>query len=266
MVLAGTDWAVAHRPGRGRPVLLLHGFTGTSLDFEPVLEAFEGRPVWAPDLPGHARTANTPRPPAPTFQAVRAGLHALVDAAGEPPDTFGYSMGGRLALDAVVLGRLPVRRLVLLGASSGLADPQARAARRIADAALAERLLEEGTPAFLRTWAAQPMFAHLRARMGEPAWRRLSQRRAEANAAGLAAALRGLGTGEMADLTPSLGACATPVLCVAGAEDEKFVALGRRLAAELPHGRFASVETAGHAAHLERPAACIALLRGFLAD
>lgn len=264
--LAGNAWAVAHRPGRGRPVLLLHGFTGTGLDFGPVLGAFEGRPLWAPDLPGHGRTARTARPPAADFETARAALRALVENTGEAPDVFGYSMGGRLALDAALCGALPHRRLVLLGASAGLPDAHARAERRAADAVQAERILHEGTAGFLRTWAAQPMFAHLRARLGESAWRRLQQRRAEAPAEGLAAALRGLGTGEMADLTPRLVTCETPTLCIAGAEDEKFVALGRAMAAALPHGRFATLEGAGHAAHLERPAACIALLRGFLAD
>jgi 2-succinyl-6-hydroxy-2,4-cyclohexadiene-1-carboxylate synthase len=264
--LAGADWAVAHRPGRGRPLLLLHGFTGTGLDFEPVLAAFEGRPLWAPDLPGHGRTAGTPRPPTPSFPTVRAGLRALVEVAGEAPDVFGYSMGGRLALDAVLHGALPHRRLMLLGAAPGLADPHARAERRAADALLAERLEREGTGAFLHTWGAQPMFAHLRRRLGEAAWKRLQQRRAEAPALGLASALRGLGTGEMTDATPGLAGCGAPTLCIAGAEDTKFVALGRTMAAALPHGRFASVEMAGHAAHLERPTACIPLLRGFLAD
>lgn len=264
--LAGADWAVAHRPGRGRPVLLLHGFTGTGLDFAPVVEAFGDRPLWAPDLPGHGRTAHSPRPPTPNFPTVRAGLCALVEVAGEAPDVFGYSMGGRLALDAVLRGALPHRRLALLGAAPGLADPHARAERRAADALLAERLEREGTAAFLHTWGAQPMFAHLRRRLGEPAWKRLQRRRAEAPPEGLAAALRGLGTGEMDDATPGLSDCAAPTLCIAGAEDEKFVTIGRTLAAALPRGRFATVENAGHAAHLEQPMACIALLRGFLAD
>jgi 2-succinyl-6-hydroxy-2,4-cyclohexadiene-1-carboxylate synthase len=55
-------------------------------------------------------------------------------------------------------------------------------------------------------------------------------------------------------------------LVVAGEQDEKFTALGHRLVDGIgPNARFAAVPDAGHAAHLERPAAFLGVLRGFLA-
>ena len=52
-----------------------------------------------------------------------------------------------------------VTRLVLVGASPGLADPAERAARRAADDALAARIETLDIEAFAREWGAQPLFA-----------------------------------------------------------------------------------------------------------
>lgn len=266
-VLGDSVWAVTRRQGHGRPVLLLHGFTGTGPDFSPMLAAFGSRPVLAPDLPGHGRTSRGARPPNCDFETVRCGLRALLEAGGtsaEAPDVVGYSMGGRIALDAVLSGVLPVNRLVLIGATAGLENDGERLRRRASDAAWAARVRALGTRRFLALWQSQPMFARLRERCDPSEWARIQRRRAEADPQGLAAALRGLGTGEMPDYGPALASLACPVLCLAGAEDEKFTAQSKVIAAVAPAGRFEPVPGAGHAAHLEQPTACGALVGAFL--
>jgi pimeloyl-ACP methyl ester carboxylesterase len=56
-----------------------------------------------------------------------------------------------------------------------------------------------------------------------------------------------------------------PVLVLAGEGDDKFVALGRRLAAAIgSNASFNVVPGAGHAAHLEQPDAFVALLHPWL--
>jgi 2-succinyl-6-hydroxy-2,4-cyclohexadiene-1-carboxylate synthase len=54
---------------------------------------------------------------------------------------------------------------------------------------------------------------------------------------------------------------------LAGALDEKFVALGRRIQESVgDNATFATVPGAGHAAHLEQPEAFLAVVRPWLAD
>jgi 2-succinyl-6-hydroxy-2,4-cyclohexadiene-1-carboxylate synthase len=77
---------------------------------------------------------------------------------------------------------------------------------------------------------------------------------------GLAAALRGIGTGAMAPLWDRLGELAMPVTLAAGEHDAKFLALARRMAARSPRAAVAVVSGSGHAAHLEAPAAVAGLL------
>src|SRR5215207_1390539 len=142
-----------------------------------------------------------------------------------------------------------VRRRVLVGASPGIADPAERAARAAEDAAVAARIEAIGLEAFAREWGAQPLFAGMPRGIAEIA----HADRMRNTAAGLAAALRGLGTGVMPPLCDRLGELTVPVELLVGERDEKFLAIAERMAAALTHARLHVVPGAGHAAHLEAP-------------
>jgi 2-succinyl-6-hydroxy-2,4-cyclohexadiene-1-carboxylate synthase len=244
-------------------VIFLHGFTGTGLDVLPLLPALAGPEVVSPDLPGHGATPPPPDGPEATPKAVRAALASLV--AG-PFDLIGYSQGGRLALDFACSpeSRDRVRRLVLISASPGLADPDERAARTAADATLADRLEADGTAAFLDVWNRQPMFARSPERLGQYDWARLVAPRLAASASGLATALRGLGTAALPPRWAALRDLRRPVLLLTGAEDAKFGSVARTMCAHLPAARHVEVPGAHHAAHLENPTAAGEAIAGFL--
>src|SRR5215217_5161326 len=117
------------------PLVLLHGFTQTRRSWEGVIAVLRAPRVVAPDLPGHGSAAD--RRPA-SFSACAAYVRAVAD--GGPCTLCGYSMGGRIALYTALAFPGLVSRLVLIGASPGLADEGERAARRASDEALADRL------------------------------------------------------------------------------------------------------------------------------
>jgi pimeloyl-ACP methyl ester carboxylesterase len=72
-------------------------------------------------------------------------------------------------------------------------------------------------------------------------------------AAGLAAALRGLGTGALPSLWGRLAELRMPVTLIVGERDEKFQAIAARMARQLPRANVVIVAGAGHAVHLEAP-------------
>jgi 2-succinyl-6-hydroxy-2,4-cyclohexadiene-1-carboxylate synthase len=226
------------------PLVLLHGFTQTRQSWRRTVAALDGRyRAVVPDLPGHGQMSE--RRPA-SLAATLAYLRALLD---EPHLLAGYSMGGRIALHAALARPERVRRLVLLGASPGLADPAAREERRRADDALADRIEVIGVEAFAEEWGRLPLWE------GQP-----DRVRAAANAdrlrntpAGLADALRGLGTGALEPLWDRLGELPMPVVLIAGERDAKFRAIAEQMAERIPDARVEVVPGAGHAAHLERP-------------
>jgi 2-succinyl-6-hydroxy-2,4-cyclohexadiene-1-carboxylate synthase len=222
-----------------RDLVLLHGFTQTGRSWAPLVTELQGRyRCFAPDLPGHGDASE--RRPA-TFDAVAAYLAALTL---ERFVLCGYSMGGRLALDFAVRHPERVERLVVIGASPGIADDAERAERRRADLALADRIEAVGLEAFVEEWSAQPLFATQPRGVAELA----REDRLRSTAPGLAAALRGMGTGVMTPLHDRL----PEATWVVGEHDEKFRALA-------PAG-VVVVPGAGHSAHLEAPEAVAAVL------
>jgi 2-succinyl-6-hydroxy-2,4-cyclohexadiene-1-carboxylate synthase len=233
-------------------LILLHGFTQTGRSWQPVRQALAARyRALAPDLPGHGDF--TARRPA-SFAACDAYLRAL---AADPITLAGYSMGGRIALHAALALAGRVERLVLIGASPGLAGAAERSARATADAALADRIETIGLAEFVREWSAQPLFAGMPRGIAELA----VADRMRNTAAGLAAALRGLGTGAMPPLWDRLVELELPVELVVGERDQKFRAIAEQMQAALPDARLHVVPGAGHAVQLEAPEAVAALLR-----
>jgi len=235
--------------------VLLHGFTHTGHSWDPVTAALGERyRAIAPDIRGHG-SAGARRPI--TLEAV---LGDLADAAPRRFTLCGYSMGGRLALHAAL--RMPerVQRLVLIGASPGIADPRRRRARARADERLAGEIEAAPIAAVAERWAATPVLA------GQPRPVREAARRdrLRSTPAGLAQALRGLGTGALPSLWGRLGELAMPVLVVVGERDVKFADIGRRMAAQARDARLVIVPGAGHAVHLEAPGQVAELLAGVL--
>ncbi|MGI9602809.1 MAG: alpha/beta fold hydrolase [Acidimicrobiales bacterium] len=258
-----------HGPSAAAPVVVLHGFAGSA---EAVTQlsaplAATGFRVLVPDLVGHGRTPAPRDAAAYSMDACLDQLEALCRSLDlGTVAVVGYSMGGRVALQWAARYRDRVGRLLTIGATPGLAGAEEREDRRRADGELADRIEAEGLEWFDEYWASRPIFASQRGRVAPEEHSRMSAIRRGQRPWGLANSLRGMGTGTMPYLAADdLGAIRSPALVVAGADDQKFVAIGGDLADRLGRGRFVSVPDAGHAAHLESPHTVGALVSDFVA-
>lgn len=253
------------RSGRGPALVLLHGYTGSGRSMARIARAFESDfDTIAPDLPGHGRSVDRVAGRAYDFDACIDDLAATLDAAGHrEAHWLGYSMGARLALACAVRFPARVASLTLLAGRAGIADPEERTARRLADDALAARIEDRGVEAFVDEWLAQPLFATLR-RFGPQFVARERTERLMNDAQGLAAGLRALGPGAQPPLFDALAQVEVPVLLVAGALDVRFVAAAHELARRLARAEVCVIPDAGHAAHLEQPEAVLRIVGEFL--
>lgn len=227
-------------------VVLWHGFTHTGASWDPVVAALGERyRAIAPDIRGHGSAADLVPV---TLEAVIDDLSALA-----PPrfTLVGYSMGGRLALHASLALAERVDRLVLIGASPGIANPAEREARRADDERLANEIERSTIEEFACRWARTPVLA------GQPpeVLAAVHADRLRNRPAGLARALRGLGTGALPSLWRRLPDVRVPVALVVGERDARFRAVADRMASALPEADVAVVSGAGHAVHLEAPTA-----------
>jgi 2-succinyl-6-hydroxy-2,4-cyclohexadiene-1-carboxylate synthase len=226
-------------------IVLLHGFSHTGASWGPVIDGLGERyRALAPDIRGHGAAAGA-RPIG--FQ------ECVADVAAAAPERFalaGYSMGARLALHVALAHGERVERLVLVGATAGIADPVEREARRAEDEELAAWIEAVGIEAFADRWARHPLFKGQPREVAEAA----RADRLRNDPAGLAAALRGIGAGAMEPLWSRLGELRMAVTLIVGERDSRYRKIGERMAAAILDADLLVVPTAGHAVHLEAPA------------
>ena len=116
--------------GRGRPVVLLHGASGSWTHWiRNVLPLATRVQVWAPDMPGFGGSDPVPEPH--TADALADLARLRIDAVLPPPAPFARGLLVRRIIGCLVAARLGprVRTLVLLGAAAWDAGSHAAAAR-----------------------------------------------------------------------------------------------------------------------------------------
>ncbi len=160
-------------------------------------------------------------------------------------------MGGRLAWHLLLGHPERLSLAVIESAHPGLGDEAARSQRLAADEETARRLEAGPLDDFLRDWYARPLFAPLAASVGRDA---LLARRRDNDPPSLARALRGLGLGTQADLSPGIRRSAVPQLLLTGELDPTYTRLAAALAAQSPLISHTVIAACGHAPHLESPA------------
>ncbi len=264
MTSAAPGLATHIHEGEGRPVVLLHGFTGSGATMEGLGAALSPRPRVMVDLLGHGRSVGPDFERHPSAWSMDRLIELLSETLSRldlgPVHLVGYSFGGRVALGLAVHRTTAVASLALIGASPGLADPDERASRRSADGELADLIERDGLAAFVDRWMALPMWDSLRERMGPTWWEESRRQRLENSAGGLASSLRGAGTGSMTPLHEQLGSVGVPTLALAGSEDPRYLAIAREMARAMPRSWAVPVPFAGHAAHIEQTPTCATLL------
>ncbi len=257
-------WLNVEVAGEGVPLVLLHGFTGSAATWQPFAAAWPGFRTIAVDLIGHGASDAPADESRYTMARCVADVTALLDALGAGRTAvLGYSMGGRVALHLALAAPDRITALVLEGASPGIADADERRERVASDRALADDIERAGVEAFVDRWQALPLFA-TQARLPDAVRERLRAQRLGNSAAGLANSLRGMGAGTTEPLLARLHELSMPVLLVAGEHDVKYRALALAMRDRMPDARVQIAPDAGHAVHLEQPAAFAALVKEFL--
>lgn len=172
----------------------------------------------------------------------------------------GYSMGGRLALHALLENGHPWQAAVIVSAHPGLESPSERDTRQAADAAWASKALMGNWQGFLDEWNAQPVLGGTAMRDPQASSRLIVRRRE------IARSFVDWSLGAQVPLWERLHEITVPVLWVAGENDAKFRALAERAAAQTPHGKLALAPGAGHRVPWEAEAWLADLVAGFLRE
>lgn len=259
---------IAEAGDGGRPMLILHGFSGAKEDFTEWLDplAARGWHAVAPDLRGHGGSSKPQGTDAYSFATLAADVTALVDALGwDRYVLLGHSMGGFVAQRVARSDPGRLLGLVLMdtghGPIEGLDPELAALAGKVALEAgmdtLADLAAEQKSP--LDTPAHQRVLAE------RPGYAEFGERKLRATSPwAYAGLLPELSSGP--DTLDRLSAMAPvpPTLVIVGEQDRPFVGSSTRMADALLGATLVVVPDAGHSPQFENPGAWWQAVSSFL--
>lgn len=236
-------------------IVAIHGFLGLARDWSSF--GFTSVDLWSGVRAlAQAETGNAFEDWAKRFNdRFMAGR----SEARQKPWLVGYSLGGRLAMHAVLKRPELYSGAVFVSANPGLTAADERTQRRHDDFQWAGRFRTENWTTLIADWNAQPV---LKTVTGAP--ERLDRQNTDFDRAALAAALEIWSLGKQRDLRAELVRLSLPVLYLTGEEDSKF----SRIIADLellPTHQHKIISGAGHRVPWDRPREFIEALRGFMA-
>lgn len=249
--------------GDGVPLLLCHGFSGSSHDFALHVEALaERREVVVLDHRGHGESTKLGRLEGYSISRLAADLVALIDAEiGGPVDLLGHSMGGAISIDVTLARPDLVRSLILMDTTGWSFRPDDPAMAAMFETFMADFDPAGGLPDLS---AMDGPEVALIAATTPAAWQQLKEVRA---ASFDPWAMKALGT-ELFTATADrarLAAIACPVTVVVGEHDHPFVGQAADLAAAVAQGTHVVIDGAYHSPQLTHADAWRAAIEGHLA-
>lgn len=242
------------------PILALHGFTGSGLDFECFTYPTSSLLSWyAPDLMGHGQTPISKDPNDYLIDAHISYLDSLTELIQKPLILLGYSMGGRLALKYALERPHIIKHLILVSSTPGILDHHERLKRQYADDDLALKILNEGIPNFIQFWQEQDLIKSQK-NITSSIYQPMLNRKLNNNPLGLANSLRKMSTGIMEPLWHRLSEIKFPVTLLTGENDLKFTQIAQQMNLLIPHAIHFSLPNSGHAAIWENPESFLKIL------
>ena len=263
------ELAVAESGDGGRPLLLLHGFSGAKEDFTDWLD-WLGDLGWhavAPDHRGHGASTKPAGRDAYSLALLAEDAVALTKALGW--DRFallGHSMGGYVAQRVALEAPARLTGLVLMDTGHGPIEGIDTAAIEWAGKVATESGIDAIADLMAEVQSPLVTDAHRRLVAEQPDYAAFDDRKLRATSPWLYAAL----SFELAtcpDVLDRLVAMepTPPTLVVVGEQDAPFLAAAMRMAHGVPGATLGVVAEAGHSPQFENPAGWWQVVSAFLA-
>jgi pimeloyl-ACP methyl ester carboxylesterase len=235
--------------GRGRAVLLSHGYSATGRMWDGQHRFLGDRyRVVSWDMRGHGQTVAPDDPAAYSLDATVADMKALLDHLGLRRAVIGgLSLGGYVSLAFFLAHPAMVDALVICDSGPGYRNAEARERWNERARARADELEARGLDAL----------SGRSREMQEAVTRHRSAR-------GLAHAARGMLAQTDARVIDGLPSIRVPTLVIVGDKDEPCIAPCEYMAKKIPGARLEVIRDAGHSSNLDQPDAFNRVLADFL--
>jgi len=268
VAVGDVELAVHEAGAGGRPLLIVHGYTGRAADFGDYFDRLgeAGWHVIAPDQRGHGSSSKPADESAYSLDIFAADLVALADAVGfEHFVVLGHSMGGMITQQLVLAHPDRIDGVILMDTGHGAlqVDPAlielgVTVARNDGIEVLADLMgaMDDGpltSDAYRRKVAEDPGYAE-----------RGDRNLRASSPAMFAAMLQQIS--QATDRLDRLATIGAPTLVLVGEEDAPFRGPSDRMAEVIPDARLVVLAGGGHSPQFEAPDAWWAALSAFLAD
>ena len=220
----------------------LHGAVGSPRDWEPLRDCLEHE-IHSIDLWPYLKK---------TTPSLEETGTLIADQANQGDILLGYSMGGRLALHALLADPQKWRAAIIVSAHPGL---ESGYEERLLNDAHWGNLARTNWDLFLQEWNAQSILS--------PPPRGLQQATQHDQAA-VAQSFTSWSLGSQKNLLPDLHKIPCPVLWVTGENDQKFTQLSHQASKALQHSTTEIIPNCGHRVPWEQPGLFTSALSQFL--
>jgi 2-succinyl-6-hydroxy-2,4-cyclohexadiene-1-carboxylate synthase len=246
-------------------LVFLHGFTGSSYDWEQVIHSINTElPAAAIDLLGHGKSDS---PEDVNFYTTESLIKQICEVINHITKNkvilIGYSMGGRAALSFTLKYPEIVESLILESASAGIKDDNLREERVKKDEELAVYIETHSIEEFVDHWMNLEIFNTQR-RFSNKKREEIRELKLKNNKTGLANSLRGFSTGKMPPLYNKLNNIKTKTLLITGELDTKFTEINSEMVKLLQNTEHKIIKSAGHNTHLEEQKSFLEAVNNFL--
>lgn len=236
-----------HEAGEGTPLLLLHGFTGSKLDFhDEIARLASAHRVIVPDNRGHGESTKAGEYSVSTLVA---DLESFVEAMGlKDLHLLGHSLGGMVAMRYALRRPERLGSLILMDTSPAPMNMPAK--------------LRESFARSLETMGVQGMIEMMKARPApqqiqngidalgaDEHWRRIEQKLTQMDPAAFHAL--GMELSGIADVISQLTQLRLPTTVIVGEADDPFIEPSRMMAKAIPNAVLEIIEDAAHSPQYE---------------
>lgn len=227
----------------------LHGFLGKPTDWTELLR----------DSPisGNLHAIDLSRP---LLDLEEWGKHfnSVVKSEEKSPNILmGYSLGGRLALHALIQQPDLWDAAIIISAHLGLESEEAKQQRKLSDEHWAKRFETESWDSLIKAWNQQALF-------NNDSY--FERKEMDYDRAILADFIRIWSLANQTYLLPNLNALKMPILWIAGEKDFSYAEQAKKLVLQHPQSRVWIAPEAGHRVPWQKPKQFLETLNYFITD
>ncbi len=246
-------------------ILMLHGFTGSLDDWQEIQDSLNPNFNYIGiDLVGHGKSDSPVIVDKYSPQEVSKQIGDLLyNLFLEQVIIFGYSMGGRAALNFAINHPNKIKGLILEATTAGIESEKIRSEKIETDEDLADYIESHDIEEFVELWMSKEIFNTQR-RFSNEKLNNIRKKKTLNSKIGLANSLRGFGTGRMGFFGSKLKQINCPLLLITGELDTKFTKINSVLKKKFPNAKHKIIKNAGHNTHIEEPGRFVNAVNAFL--